>query len=102
MTRQFSDAARDKLTKPWEETVLYVYDDKRGKIHGHYVEWDGGAVRGTLTIGAGHTDAAGAPKIVQGMRITAEQSDEILSHDIEPCVAAVNRLLKIEVTQHQF
>jgi GH24 family phage-related lysozyme (muramidase) len=104
--REFSAPAREKLTEPWEERVLFVYDDKvaRRRINGkmQYPEWDGGAVRGTLTIGFGHTDAAGAPKIVQGMRITDEECDQILSDDIEPCVRAVNRLLKVEVTQHQF
>jgi lysozyme len=100
--RQFSDAARNRLLEPWEEFVGYVYDDKRGKVHGHYVEWDGGAVRGTLTWGYGHTDAAGGPKIVQGFRCTREEADERLSLDLAPCVAAVNRLLKVAVTQHQF
>ncbi|VIO73908.1 lysozyme [Bradyrhizobium ivorense] len=102
MTRQFSDAARDRVTEPWEEFVGYVYDDKLPKRHGRYVEWDGGAVRGTLTIGFGHTDAAGGPKIVQGQRITREEAGELLTRDIAPCVAAVNRLLRVEVTQHQF
>ncbi|NEU94828.1 lysozyme [Bradyrhizobium uaiense] len=100
--RQFSRVARERLTEPWEEIVLYVYDDKRPKVHGRYPEWDGGPIRGTLTLGAGHTDAAGAPKIVKGMRITREEAGEILSNDLAPCVAAVNRLLRVEVTQHQF
>lgn len=109
---EFSDAARDKLTEPWEERILYVYDDKRKKerVNGklQYPEWDGGVVRGTLTIGIGHTDAAGPmpaplpPKIVKGLRITHDQADEILSRDLEPCVRRVNALLKVKVTQHQF
>jgi hypothetical protein len=74
MTRQFSDAARNRLLEPWEEFVPHVYDDRRPKrcVNGElqYPEYDGGEVLGTLTIGFGHTDAAGAPKIVQGMRIT--------------------------------
>lgn len=102
MTRQFSDAARDRLLEPWEEFVGYVYDDKRPKEHGKYPEWDGGPVRGTLTIGFGHTDAAGSPKITGAMKVTRQEADEILASDLEPCVAAVNRLLKVEVTQHQF
>lgn len=102
MTRQFSDAARSRLLEPWEEFVGFVYDDKRPKVHGHYPEWDGGPVRGTLTIGFGHTDAAGAPKIAGGMKVTKEEADEILSHDLQPCVNAVNRTLRVEVTQHQF
>ena len=100
--REFSAEARAKLTEPWEECVPYVYDDMRPKEHGRYVEWDGGEVRGTLTIGFGHTDAAGAPEITAGLRITREQADQILSDDLAPCVRAVNRLLKVEVTQHQF
>lgn len=100
--KQFSDAARDRLTEPWEEIVLYVYDDKVGKVHGRYPEWDGGTVRGTLTVGAGHTDAAGSPKIVKGMRITREEAGEILTRDLAPCVAKVNSLLSTQVTQHQF
>lgn len=100
--REFSDAARDRLLEPWEEFVPYVYDDKVGKVHGRYPEWDGGHVRGTLTCGFGHTDAAGAPKIAQGMRVTREEADQILSDDLLPCVRAVNRLLHVPVTQHQF
>ena len=104
--RSFSAKGRAVLTEPWEECVLYVYDDKVPKRHINgrlaYPEWDGGEVRGTLTVGFGHTDAAGAPKIVQGMRITRAQADEILSNDIRPCERAVNRLLKVEVDQHQF
>lgn len=104
--RSYSAAARSRVTEPWEECVLYVYDDKRPKerIGGRlqYPEWDGGKPIGTLTIGFGHTDAAGAPKITQGMRITREEADEILSNDLAPCVARVNRMLTAETTQHQF
>lgn len=104
--REFSPEARDRLLEPWEEFVGYVYDDKRPKEHVNgklqYVEWDGGEVRGTLTVGFGHTDAAGAPKITQGLRCSREEAGEILSNDLEPCVRAVNRLLKVEITQHQF
>lgn len=103
MTRQFSAAARDRMLEPWEEFVGYVYDDKRGKVHGKYPEWDGGAVRGTLTIGWGHTAAAaGRQEITKGAHITREQADALLTDDLAPCVAAVNRLVKVKVTQHQF
>ncbi|MCK1501511.1 lysozyme [Bradyrhizobium sp. 188] len=103
---KLSQAARNRLTEPWEECVLYVYDDKvpKRRINGRlaYPEWDGGAVHGTLTIGFGHTDAAGGLKIRQGLRLTREQADELLSADIAPCERAVARALKVEVTQHQF
>jgi lysozyme len=103
---QMSQAGLDKLTKPWEEFVGYVYDDKRPKEHidgkWQYPEWKGGPVRGTLTIFWGHTDAAGVPKIVQGMRGDEAQGEAVLMHDIAPCVARVNRFLKVQVSQHVF
>lgn len=103
---QMSTAAERKLTEPWEECVLWVYDDKipKRRVNGklQYPEWDGGAVRGTLTIGIGHTDAAGAPKIEKGMRITREEADRIFASDLAPCMARVNHLLKVPVTQHQY
>lgn len=106
MQMQMSAAAVKKLTAPWEEFVGYVYDDKRAKtrINGklQYPEWDGGPVRGTLTIGFGHTDAAGAPKIEKGLRMTEEEGWRLLAKDLAPCMARVNHLLKVPVTQHQY
>lgn len=106
MAREYSAAARSRLTEPWEECVLFVYDDKikKRRINGklQYPEWMGGPVKGTLTVGFGHTDAAGEPSIVQGMRIDRAEADEMLSRDLAPCVRAVNRLLEVDVTQHQF
>lgn len=102
---QFSMSAEKRLTGPWEECVLWVYDDKVPKRHIsgklQYPEWDGGPVRGTLTIGLGHTDAAGAPKIVQGLRMTEDEAWQLLAKDLAPCNARVNRLIKVPVTQHQ-
>src|SRR5579859_1846304 len=101
--REFSDAGRDRLTEPWEECVLYVYDDKQPKVHGRYPEWNGGPVRGTLTIGFGHTNAAGGLKIIQGLRLKdREEAGELLTRDLAPCVASVNRQLRVKVSQHQF
>lgn len=89
--------------KGFEGTVLYVYDDLRPSKNGKYAEWDGGAVRGTLTIGTGHTDAAKHPlKIKQGLRITQEQADRILAVDLEECEQDVLRLVKKPLTQGQF
>lgn len=106
MQRRYSAAARQRVTEPWEECVLFVYDDKvpKQKIGGRwqYPEWDGGPVKGTLTVGFGHTDAAGGLQITQGLRITRAQADALLSADLAPCERAVNRLLKVDVTQHQF
>ena len=93
-----------RFIEKWEEKVPYVYDDKvpKRRINGHlqYPEWDGSDVVGTLTIGYGHTDAAGYPKIKQDMRFTDEQCDEVLTADLRPCISCVNRS-KLPFTQHQ-
>jgi GH24 family phage-related lysozyme (muramidase) len=95
-----------KFIEKWEELVLYVYDDKMPKrrINGvlQYPEWNGGEVRGTLTIGYGHTDAAGYPKITQGMRITEAQANEILENDLLACRRDVERIVKVDLNQPQF
>lgn len=100
-----SPAGRRFIEK-WEECVLYVYDDKvpKRRINGklRYPEWDGSRIVGTLTIGYGHTDAAGFPKISRGLRITVEQADEILNTDLQPCMKAVRSTVKVPTTQGQF
>jgi lysozyme len=60
---------------------------------------DGG---GVWTIGVGHTSAAGEPTVTKGMKITAAQSDEILSRDLKDVEKAVLKGLKVPVTQNQF
>ena len=104
-SRKISPEGRAFIEK-WEECVLYVYDDKVRKRHINgklsYPEWDGTEAIGTLTIGYGHTDAAGYPKIKQGLKITKEQADEILGDDLQPCEADVKRLVKVSLGQHQF
>lgn len=51
--------------------MVGVYDDLRPAVKGKYKEWAGERVRGTLTIGYGHTNAAKHPlKIKKGLRIT--------------------------------
>lgn len=105
MTMQLSQAGLRFIEK-WEELVLYVYDDKvpKRRINGkrQYPEWDGGEVIGTLTIGYGHTDAAGWPKIARNMQITSTQADELLDADLKPCKEAVLRRVKVKLAQGQF
>lgn len=57
---------------------------------------------GVLTIGVGHTSAAGPPVVKKGMKITAAESDEILSRDLAAVEADVNNLVKVPLTQNQF
>ncbi len=57
---------------------------------------------GVLTIGVGHTSAAGPPVVTPGMRITMQESDEILSRDLEKFEAAVRKSVRVSLTQNQF
>ena len=57
---------------------------------------------GVITIGTGHTSAAGPPKVVPGMVITKEQNDQILLKDLTPIEKQVNDTVKVPITQNQY
>lgn len=57
---------------------------------------------GVLTIGYGHTAAAGPPKPVLGMKITEQEAMDILARDLGQYEAAVTRALKRVPSQNQF
>lgn len=89
--------------KGFESFVPYVYDDLVPPVKGRYREWKGGPVKGTLTIGYGHTDTAKHPlKISQGLRITEAEACEILDVDLDECEAAVAKAVTRKLTQGQF
>ena len=74
------------LIKSFESFVPYVYDDLLPPVRGKYREWNGGAVKGTLTIGYGHTDAAKHPlKIEHGLKISQAKALEVLDVDLDEC-----------------
>ena len=50
------------------------------------------------TIGVGHT----GPDVEMGMEITDKQVDEYLQEDVKEAEDAVNKLVKIDLTQDQF
>ena len=54
------------------------------------------------TIGYGHTSQAGPPIVFDGMKITKQQADDILSSDLHKFEAAVDELVKVRLTQNQF
>lgn len=54
------------------------------------------------TIGYGHTSAAGAPEVTDGMTITQKQADDILRQDLVKYETAVHDMVKQPLTQHQF
>jgi lysozyme len=53
---------------------------------------------GVWTIGVGHT----GPEVVKGLRATDEQVRAWLEEDVREAEDAVNRLVKVELTQNQF
>jgi lysozyme len=75
-----------KFIEGFEGLFLHTYNDGTG----------------VLTIGYGHTTAAGPPHVVPGMAITAPQADEILSADLASVEADVNRLVTVPINQNQF
>jgi lysozyme len=54
------------------------------------------------TIGYGHTSAAGEPNVVQGLKITEEEAEEILQRDLKQYEDAVKRLVKVDLNENQF
>ena len=109
---RISQAGLDFI-KGFESFVPYVYDDlvPAQKIGGRlvYREWNpGDAIRGTLTIGYGHTDAAKyeigckLSELPAGFRITEAQARLILDHDLDECEDAVNRGVRVSITQGMF
>lgn len=92
-----------KLIKEYEGFVAYPYDDLvvRG---GKYPEWTGGATRGTVTIGYGHTNLSGfPPKIVPGLRLTEPEASDLLRRVLAKVYEPeVRRLVKVPLSQNEY
>jgi lysozyme len=58
--------------------------------------------RGILTIGIGHTSAAGPPKVVEGMVITEEKAHAIFREDNKRFRAECLPLVKVPLAQNEF
>jgi lysozyme len=86
-----------KFIEGFEGLILGAYDD-----HNDHVVPEGGSVVGTLTIGYGHTDAAGPPKVYIGQKITQAEADSILAADLASVEIEVNHLVSVPLTQNQF
>lgn len=88
MSRHINQEGLD-LIKQWEGRYLTAYQ--------------GAADRpGLLTIGYGHTDAAGPPRVHRGMRITERQAEDILRTDLHKVEASVERMVKVPLNDNQF
>jgi len=57
---------------------------------------------GVLTIGWGHTSAAGEPVVRPGMTITKAEAERIFDRDIEKFAVGVEKLIKREINDNQF
>lgn len=91
------ELTRDNLEKliQWEGEVLHAYDDFDPK---HRPVRPGQTVRGTLTIGVGHT----GPDVFPGQTITREESRAIFRKDLQRFTNAVDRLVKVQLKDNQF
>lgn len=89
------------LIKRWEGLVLYAYDDADASTPKKRIQY-GMKVAGTLTIGYGHTSAAGPPKVEQGMTITEREAEEILARDLFKYEQGVISAITARPTQPQF
>jgi lysozyme len=94
MARSINRLGEDKIVQ-WEGEVLWAYDDFDPK---HRPIEPGMSVKGTLTIGVGHT----GPDVKPGMRITPAQSREFLRKDLDRFEAAVERAVKVPLSDNQF
>lgn len=81
----------------FEGLILQAYDDRDD----HIVR-PGEQVYGTLTIGYGHTTAAGPPRVYVGMAITQPDADNILAADLASVEIEVQHLVKVTLNQNQF
>jgi lysozyme len=86
-----------KLIESFEGLILTAYDD----YNDHVVKL-GDAIHGTLTIGYGHTTAAGSPSVFVGQTISKDEADQILEQDLAKVEKEVNSLVAVPLTQDQF
>ena len=59
-------------------------------------------IRGTLTIGYGHTTAAGPPEVHVGQTISKDEADSILASDLAAVETEIARLVTVPLNQNQF
>lgn len=91
------NAESEQQIKKWEALILFAYDDfdppsRRRKIQ------RGDKVNGTLTIGYGHTGR----DVFPGQTITQAQAEQFFDADIAKASRAVERLVKVPLTDNQF
>lgn len=87
-----------KLTEDFEGLFLQAYDDAT-----EHIVRVGQRVHGTLTIGFGHTSAAGPPHVFVGMVLADEtEARKILANDLAPVEATVKKVVTRQLNQNQY
>jgi lysozyme len=92
MTAERRPAAELRLSKPGFDVLA----DREGLELEAYLD-----ERGILTIGIGHTSAAGPPKVTQGMTITRDEAQEIFVQDAERFRRECQSAAGVPVHQHE-
>lgn len=57
---------------------------------------------GVLTIGFGHTTAAGPPDVTPGMKITQEEAERILLNDLRVFEGYVSKFVKVKLSDNAY
>lgn len=83
-----------KLVKEFEGLRLVAYDD----LAPNKVLKPGDAIKGTLTIGHGHT----GPDVFIGQAITEEEAERLLRADLDTAENAVAELVEVPLNENQF
>lgn len=93
--REINQAGLD-LIKSFEKCVLYAYDDADTSNPKRFIQ-AGDPVRGTLTIGWGHTGT-----VRRGMTISQQDADFLLAQDLGWARKAVEHWVKVPLNDNQF
>jgi len=86
-----------RLIEGFEGLFLAAYDDATDRVVKLHQK-----IIGTLTIGYGHTSAAGPPRVYVGMQIDKEEADAILAADLASVEVEVQHLVRAPINQNQF
>jgi len=94
--RKINEEGKSTL-KRFEAFIPFAYDDADGPKNRRRIK-PGDTVRGTLTIGYGHTGRDVTP----GLTIDEARADQLLSLDLASAESAVFRLVHVPLTDNQF
>lgn len=86
-----------ECAKRWEEFIPYAYDDADSPKQRKPVI-KGQKLRGTLTIGYGHTGA----DVYPGLVISKEKAENLLQQDLAKAAKTVENSVKVELSDNQF